>query len=188
MGHGQQLGFFQTTPPRPDKSSCWKSTSFLSQLTSYFTGYLASHASFSNVPGATSAWGTTFMATTWVTLKPLTMVIREAVRFFTMTATHLLLVVIIGMGIHDTQAVRQAGSITLLQGSASSHACCYPKIWSLFWNVWPWMKKHQFLPSLSFWQPCSSQSDPWFGLQLFHSWQRGLLNDMPTSGIFLTHS
>ena len=60
--------------------------------------------------------------------------------------------------------------------------------WSLFGCVWSLMKKHQFLPSLSFWQPHSSQLDPWFDLQPSHSQWRALLDDMPTGGISLTHS
>ena len=44
------------------------------------------------------------------------MVVRAAVRFFTTTATHLLPSSHLSIGIHDTQAVRQAGSITLFQG------------------------------------------------------------------------
>ena len=79
---------------RPDKSSCWKSISFLHSTNSFVCWIPWLLSSFSNVLGATSTWGTPFVATTWVTLTPVAMVIRMAVRFFTMTATPLLLVVI----------------------------------------------------------------------------------------------
>ena len=78
---------------RPDKYSCWKSTSLLhsTDILVHWIPYISSR--FSKVPGPTSTWGTTFTATIWVTLTPLAIVIGVAVRFFTMTATHLLLVI-----------------------------------------------------------------------------------------------
>ena len=87
--------FLSDHPSRPAKSSCWKSISFLhlTDILIHWIPWISS--SFSNVPRTASTWGTAFLATTWVTFMALAMVIRVAVRFFTTTATHLLLVVIL---------------------------------------------------------------------------------------------
>ena len=75
---------------RPHKFSCWKSTSLHStDIPVHWIPSISSN--FSRVPRATSIWGTTFAATTWVALKPLAIVNRMAIRFFTMTAIQLLL-------------------------------------------------------------------------------------------------
>ena len=67
----------------PDKSRCCKSSSFLCpvDILAHWTPCIP--CSFSNVPSATSTWGTAFTATTWVTLMPLAMAIRAVVQFFT---------------------------------------------------------------------------------------------------------
>ena len=87
--------FLTDHPSMPDNFSCWKSISLL-----YSTDILVCwipwiSSSFFNVPSATFTWSTAFTATTWATLTPLAMVVGVAVRFFTPTATCLLLVVIL---------------------------------------------------------------------------------------------
>ena len=114
--------FLADHPSSPDKSSCWKSASFLCpgwHLNCFRP--LASHLFSPMFPVTSSTWGTAFMATTQVTLMPLVMMIRAVVWFFTMTATHLLLVVISVQVFLTHQAVRQAGSILLLQGLHHVH-------------------------------------------------------------------
>ena len=77
--------------PTPDRSSCWKRVSFL-HSTDILICWLP-WSSVSRVPGVNFTGGTTFVATTWVTLMPLVMVIRVTVRFLTTAATPLLPVV-----------------------------------------------------------------------------------------------
>ena len=86
--------FLSDHPSRPDNSSCWKSISLLHSTDILVCWIPWISSSFSSVPSATSTWATAFMATTWVTLMPLAMVIWVTVRFFTATATCLFLVVI----------------------------------------------------------------------------------------------
>ena len=62
-------------PSRPDKSSCWKSTSFLLSTDILVCWIPCTSSSSSKVLGSTSTGGTAFAATTWVTLMPLAIVI-----------------------------------------------------------------------------------------------------------------
>ena len=80
-------------PSMPDKSSCWKSSSFLCSTAILISQIPCISCTFSKVPGTTSIRGTTFTSTPWVTLTPLAMVIAVVVRFFTTTAVYLLPVV-----------------------------------------------------------------------------------------------
>ena len=75
---------------RPDKSSCWKSSSFLWSAIILICCIPCISSNFFTVPGVTSTGGTTFTATTWVTLMPLAIVMEAAIRYFTTTATCLL--------------------------------------------------------------------------------------------------
>ena len=66
-------------PSSPNKSSCWRSVSFLcSNIWVHQTPIIS--FSFSNVPGITSMGSTLFTATTQVILMPLLIVIGAAVR------------------------------------------------------------------------------------------------------------
>ena len=77
---------------RPDKSSCWKNTSLLCSTEILVHWILCISSNFFRVlQGPLPTGGTPFTATTWVTLMPLAIVIGMAVRFFTTTATRLLL-------------------------------------------------------------------------------------------------
>ena len=82
--------FLSDHPSRPDKYSCWKSTSVICSTDILVPWIPCISSNFSRVLGATSTEGTAFAATTWVTLTPLAIVIGTAFRFFTTTATHLL--------------------------------------------------------------------------------------------------
>ena len=112
-------------PSRPDKSSCWKSTSLLLSTDILVCWIPCTLSSSSKVPGTTSTWGTGFTATTWVTLMPLAIVTRMAVRFFATTTTRLLLEVT-SVCVHHTQAERQVGVHQPLSGTESLHVHCFP--------------------------------------------------------------
>ena len=58
-------------PSRPDRSSCWKSTSLLCSTDILVCWIPCISSSFFKVLGTTSTWSTVFTATTWVTLMPL---------------------------------------------------------------------------------------------------------------------
>ena len=73
--------FLSDHPSRPDNSSCWKNISLLCSTDILVCWIPWISSSFSNVSSATSTWGSAFAAATWVTLMPLAMVIRVAVRF-----------------------------------------------------------------------------------------------------------
>ena len=76
----------------PDKSSCWKSSSFLPSIDILIGWIPFISFNFSSVLGASPTRGTIFAATTWVT-NTLVIVIGVTIRFFTTTATHLLLAI-----------------------------------------------------------------------------------------------
>ena len=174
-------------PSWPDKSSCWKSASSLcpTDILDHWIPCISS--SFSNIPGEAFTWGVAFAATTQAILTPLVMVTGAAVRFLTMTATHLL--PCLSWYTYSWHSGCEASRVHLHPpGSVSSHACCCQKAWSLFGCLLSLTEKGQPLHSLSFWQPYSSQLGPWFDMQSTHSQRRVLLNDMPTNGIFSTHS
>ena len=78
--------FLADYPSKPDKSRCWKSTSFLC-LTDIFALWIPCILLSFSVPGETPTCGMAFAAMTWAILTPLAMVIRVVVRFFTMTTT-----------------------------------------------------------------------------------------------------
>ena len=82
-------------PSSPDKSSCWRSVSFLHSIDIlvHWIPYISSN--FSNVPGISATRGTLFTATVWATLMPLPIVISTAAWFLITMATCLLLVVIL---------------------------------------------------------------------------------------------
>ena len=101
---------------RPDKSSCWKSSSFLLSTIILVCWIPLSHLIFLESWVAISTGGTAFAATTWATLMPLAIVIGRAIRFITTTATHLLPRNHFSVHVHYTLAVRQVGSITPFQG------------------------------------------------------------------------
>ena len=82
-------------PSRPDKSNCWKSASSLCPTDILDLWIPCIFTSFSNIPGEASTWGIAFTAMTQAILTPLAMVTRAVDRFFTMTATCLLPVVIL---------------------------------------------------------------------------------------------
>ena len=82
--------FLVDHPSRPDKSSCWKSTSFLCSTDISALWIPSILSGFSNVPSTTPTWGMAFAAMTWMILTFLAMVIRAVVRFLTKTVTHLL--------------------------------------------------------------------------------------------------
>ena len=94
---------FARPPSRPDKSSCWKGTSFLCSTDILVHQIPCISSNFSKVPCTTYTGSITFAATTWVTLMPLAMVTGVAVRYFTATATCLLLVVNSVWIFHDVQ-------------------------------------------------------------------------------------
>ena len=77
-------------PSKPDRSSCWKRVSFLHSTDIHICWLPWILSSLSRVLSVSFTVGTTFTANTWVTLTPLVMVIRIAIRFFTTTATCLL--------------------------------------------------------------------------------------------------
>ena len=81
-------------PSRLHKSSCWKSTSLLLSTDILVCWIPCTSSSSSKVMGTTSTWGTAFTDIIWATLMPLKIVIKTAIRFFTTTATHLLLEII----------------------------------------------------------------------------------------------
>ena len=95
----------------PDKSSCWKSSSFLCSTDILISWIPCISSNFSRVLEATSTGGTAFATTTWVTLMPLAVVIGMAIRFFTTTATHFSWNHF-DVWVHYTEAVGQMGSIT----------------------------------------------------------------------------
>ena len=78
----------------PDKSSCWRSISFLYSIYVLVYQIPCISFNFSRVPGITFTGGTLFEATTWVTLTPLPIIISAAVWFLITMATCLLPVVI----------------------------------------------------------------------------------------------
>ena len=69
-------------PSSPDKSSCWRSISFLHSIDILVHWIPCISSNFSSVPGITSTGGTLFAATTQVTLMPLLIVTDAAVWFF----------------------------------------------------------------------------------------------------------
>ena len=75
---------------RPDKSSCWKITSFLcsTNIPAHWIPCISS--SFFNIPGDTPTYSMAFAVTTWGIWTPLAVVIKAVVRLFTMTTTHFL--------------------------------------------------------------------------------------------------
>ena len=114
--HGWLLEFCQTTTPGQIKSSCWKSTSLLHSTNILVCWIPCISSSFSKVPAMTFTWGTVFAATTWATLMLLVIVIGAAIRFFHHDCTSITPSSLFGVGIYDTQTLRQAGSITPLHG------------------------------------------------------------------------
>ena len=81
-------------PSSPDKSSCWRNTSFLHSIDIWVHQIPCILSSFSNVSGITSMGGTLFATTTLAILMPLLIVIGAAVWFFITVATCLPPVVI----------------------------------------------------------------------------------------------
>ena len=150
-------------PSRPDKSSCWKSTSLLLSTDILVCWIPCTSSSSSKFLGATSTWGTAFTATTWTTLMPLAIVSGMAFRFFTTTATHLLPEITL-VYVFTTLKPRGKWGPSTLSGTALLHACCFPGTSFLFGLVWFWTKKYLSPPSLSFWPPPSNWSGPLFGL------------------------
>ena len=75
---------------RPDRSSFWKSSSFLQSTNILVHWILCISSNFSRVLGATSTGDTTFAATVWATLMPFAIMIRIAIKFLTTTATYFL--------------------------------------------------------------------------------------------------
>ena len=82
--------FRMDLPSRPDKTSCWKSTSLLLSTNVLVCLIPCTLSISSKVPGTISTWGTAFTATTWTTLTPMVIVTQTAIRFFITTTTHLL--------------------------------------------------------------------------------------------------
>ena len=82
--------FILDYPSSSDKSIWWRSTSFLlsTDILAHWIPCMSSGSS--KVLGANSTGDITFTATTWVTLMPLVVVIRIAIKFITTTATCLL--------------------------------------------------------------------------------------------------
>ena len=136
-------------PFRPDKSSCWRSTSFLLSIDILVHWIPCVSSRTSKNLGANFTGGTTFAATTWVTLMPFVIVIRTAMRFFTTTSSLLLLKSLQCMcSPHSSHEA--SGVCHLPSGPESSHACCFWGAQFSFGLVLSWTRKHQLLPSLLF--------------------------------------
>ena len=75
---------------RPHKLNCWKSNFFLCTTGIVVCWIPCISSNFSRVLGAIYNGDPTFAASTWMTLMPLAIVIRVAIRFFTTTTTCLL--------------------------------------------------------------------------------------------------
>ena len=163
--------FLSDHPSRPDNSSCWKSVSFF-----HSTGIL--------VPWIPWIQGTRMLVEWWTT--PHYPHLAHCICSYYLSnldalgngdwsgsqvfhhdcnspppGSHLYI------GIHDTQAIRQAGLITPFQGLHHLMHVATQK-YGLCLGMYDFGWKRLFPVSLSFWQPCSSQLDPWFGLQPFH--------------------
>ena len=82
-------------------------------------------SNLSRVLGVTSTGGTTFTATTCVTLMPLAIVIGMAIRFFTTTATCLLPEITLVYMFTTLKPWGKWGPSTP-SGIESLHACCFP--------------------------------------------------------------
>ena len=129
---------------RPDKLSYWKSNFFLCSTVILVCWISCILSNFSRVLGVSFTGGTTFTATTWVTLMPLVMVIETAVRFFTTTTIHLLPE--ITLCVHHTQAMRQVGSITPFQGlNHYMHIVSQEQSFHLAMYYFRWKSIHFFL-------------------------------------------
>ena len=181
-GLGQLPDFCLTTHLGQINPAAGKAVPSSAQQSSYSTGYPASHLFSPESQGLLPLRGSAFAATTWVTLAPLVIVIRITVRFFTTTATHLLPEII--WCTHSLHSSHEASGVHhCLLGIESLHAYCFPGAGFSFGYVLFWMKKHPPLPpSLSFWQPCSSQLDPLFGLWQFLSESKVLLTNSKQLG------
>ena len=108
------LGFWQATPPGQITLVAGRASPSSTDILVCWIPWIQS--SFSNVPGATSTWGTIFMATTWATLTPMAKHDWSGTQVFHHNYNSLAPGSHLGIGIHDTQAIRQAGSITPFQG------------------------------------------------------------------------
>ena len=134
---------------RSDKSSCWKSSSFLCSTNILILWIPCISYNFFRVLGVTSTGGTTFSATTWVTLVPWVIVIRMAVRFFTTTATCLLPEITLVYVFTTLKPWGKWGPSPLSE-IESLHAYCFPGAGFSFCHVLFWMKKHLSLPLCHF--------------------------------------
>ena len=143
--------FLSDHPPGQTSPAVGRAPPFSAQLKSLLAASLESHQASFNIPGDTPSYGMAFTATTWAILTPLAMVISVAVRLLHHNCYLLAPCSHLSIGIHDAQPIRQAGTISLLQGlchhlhvAAQKHGL---SSWNLSIQVWYLKKKCPFLPS-----------------------------------------
>ena len=118
---------------------------------------------------------------------PLAIVIGMAIRFFTTTATCLLLEITL---VYMFTTLKLWGKWGPSPPFRDWVVTCmwFPRSKVLFGHILFWMKKDPPLPSLSFWPPHSSWSDPLLGLWQLPWESKVLLTNKPTIRLSSNHS
>ena len=171
---------------RPEKSSCWKSASFLCSTVILTLWIPCISSSFPNIPGETLWWYgicsydlsdlDSFSDGDWSHSQ-----IPYHDCYLLALCSHL------GIGIHDPQPVRQVWTISLLQNLHLSLPYCCPGTWSWFGHVWSLKKNINFLLLSCLDSLIQVSQNQWCNLQLFCIQWRAPLGDKPKSEIFWTH-